>query len=392
MKPPPIFPDVISRYYVNIDERVAELLKTDRIFKGEFGTALNDIEFEMLELRKKRKTQKLKRLKEEKSEVMDKARIIAMAWHDTQVFHAILLDEDGQWRGKVWTHQGQLEEMELTEGFVRDNLLSRYAWRNRQKKFNSKDFVELKKYDRQQEVDETHFSYVIKKKDRSYILCDINGRYATDIPLSWVRAHLPKEVFSELQEKDPRTRVAIPRGSSSRQSVDPSPISEGDQAIEGPKVHYRNTASQCILKSLASAVHYLGLHQLAFLISQGYNRGYESSTFEKSEAFVKQLLKTHCIGAVFHGMGKKKRRHYCPLNPSCRPNHPILAIIKVLDRTNKEGNINHCVCFVGEYIFDSNRETALPISYESLNMICDSISTGATYAGIYKSRALLIKP
>ena len=57
----------------------------------------------------------------------------------------------------------------------------------------------------------------------------------------------------------------------------------------------------------------------------------------------------------------------------------------------KPVNLNHCVCFVGEYVFDSNQERALVINVESLNAICSSIIHGSKYTGLRWSRELVLK-
>jgi hypothetical protein len=45
---------------------------------------------------------------------------------------------------------------------------------------------------------------------------------------------------------------------------------------------------------------------------------------------------------------------------------------------------------VGDYVFDSNQETALPINSLSLDLICNAVVPGATYNGIFWSRELLL--
>jgi hypothetical protein len=157
-----------------------------------------------------------------------------------------------------------------------------------------------------------------------------------------------------------------------------------------PKIQHRNEAEQCTLKCMASALHYLGHHKLARIISLGYKVGYESCDFKKAMAFIDEMTRKHCGKQMWLKGGLSKRR-YCPLDLSHRRPHPILASLKAVDQMKKPTGINHCVCFVGDYIFDSNMETALPISQKTLDFICDSIVTGATYAGIFKSRELLIK-
>jgi hypothetical protein len=156
-------------------------------------------------------------------------------------------------------------------------------------------------------------------------------------------------------------------------------------------IKYRNEAELCTLKSMASALHFLGYPEIAQQISKGYKVGYESCNFHKAMAFIDEITrKNYGKKMRLKGMSRRRRR-YCPLDPSYRPPHPILASLKAVDTMKKPTGINHCVCFVDDYIFDSNMETALPISQESLDAICDSIITGATYAGVFRSRELLIK-
>jgi hypothetical protein len=94
-----------------------------------------------------------------------------------------------------------------------------------------------------------------------------------------------------------------------------------------------------------------------------------------------------------HGKIPLRKRRYQPEELSNRTHNPVVSSLKAVSMVEgvvRPVQINHCVCFVGDFIFDSNRETALPNNPISLDLICNDIVPGATYGGIFWSRELLL--
>jgi hypothetical protein len=87
-----------------------------------------------------------------------------------------------------------------------------------------------------------------------------------------------------------------------------------------------------------------------------------------------------------------------PLNEShiIPAGNPVVCKLKAAKVTTDERKltvyVNHCVCFVGEYMFDSNLPRALPINRMYLDAVVASISPGAFYDGIYWARELAVVP
>ena len=54
--------------------------------------------------------------------------------------------------------------------------------------------------------------------------------------------------------------------------------------------------------------------------------------------------------------------------------------------------INHCVCFLGDWVFNGNMGRALRFSRDSLDRICDSIQDGAMYNRIAWHKELQLIP
>jgi hypothetical protein len=375
-----------------VDQLVDKWMKSNKIFREEFNQ--DDINDQIKKQKRKKQTKKSQRKKlnellKQKETIEKKAQTMAMLWEDQEVVHSLCKHpSDGQWYGDVWTSKENLEQMDLDTGFVENILLSKYALKH--KDFRGTGFIELSHFDRQQAVDEAKYRRVQKISKNSFTLTAIGGQHVTDITLTWLKRHMPGEVLTELEETPVGGHVTLSEGSSSCAGCG-SIGTDASRLADAPKIQYRNEAEQCTLKSMASALHFLGYSKLARVISQGYKVGYESCDFKKAMVFIDETTRKY-YGKKMRLKGTSgRRRRYCPLDQSYKPPHPILVSLKAVDAMKKPTRINHCVCFVGDYIFDSNMETALPISPESLNAICDSIVAGATYAGIFQSRELLIK-
>jgi hypothetical protein len=89
----------------------------------------------------------------------------------------------------------------------------------------------------------------------------------------------------------------------------------------------------------------------------------------------------------------RKRMHNLSSLVATNNPHPIVASLKaacIEGGRKRTVPINHCVCFLGEFVFDSNCATALKINKENLDRICSDIVEGSFYDGIYWSRELIL--
>ena len=53
--------------------------------------------------------------------------------------------------------------------------------------------------------------------------------------------------------------------------------------------------------------------------------------------------------------------------------------------------LKHCVCFIGDVVFDPNFDFAMVASQESMDCICNKLQLGVSYDGIEWSRELILK-
>ena len=136
----------------------------------------------------------------------------------------------------------------------------------------------------------------------------------------------------------------------------------------------------------ASALHFLGYKEEAAVFITVCNettpKHHAKCTFHNYQPIIVEALKAKKGGKV-----RVSRPFYSPANLSLRSPNPIVVSLKVT-LGKQLSRINHCVCFVGDYIFDANREFALPNNVPSLNLICDGVKSGTTYSGIYWAREI----
>ena len=294
------------------------------------------------------------------------------------------------WVGQVWISPTHTFELELEDDCV-GRMLSHNCKRDRgffDQLRTSSSFTLLRKYDRQQTIDETHFrtvacEHVDDGEDRVlFTVCDIAGQHVI-VSAEWVTEHLP--LASVMEAYSTRSRVRIALGSSVRPTLHLPPIRHPNK----PGRH------ECMVASFASGLHYLGFQEASVDIAEGFRQGRLRNDSTQLAGFINLVLQTmrwHHSGRIFSM--RKPDPLYCPLVEAHRTSNPIWASIKAerATRGNKREAVNvcHCVCFVGDLVFDSNMETALPISRESLDAICSKIEPGSSFAGIHQSRILVV--
>lgn len=163
-------------------------------------------------------------------------------------------------------------------------------------------------------------------------------------------------------------------------------IDEGSCSKGFPDIKHRNEGNQCIFRSCASALHYLGYEQEARSISRV--QGNRQNAFVETKALINKLFTKENGKPIPY-----RKARYEPLTSSHRRPNPIIASLKAEKWESGIAtpiNISHAVCFVGDYIFDSNHEAALPNNPQSLNLVCDAVEPGATYCGIHWSREIVL--
>ena len=144
-----------------------------------------------------------------------------------------------------------------------------------------------------------------------------------------------------------------------------------------PKVEYRqHQNSTCLFLSLDSAIHYLGLTEVAFKI---YLHSCKSSAdAQEGIRNWEDLLELwhQCFLAFMHP-NKLEPTSFDVLTD-------VSKFPTVLKLEADDGGIQHAVTIVGKLLFDSNCPYALPFSKESLDYCCSTDEKAGYFSKIFR--------
>ena len=285
-----------------------------------------------------------------------------------------------------WMRKGVLMETDVTHEFIRKFLMPTAVDGGY---YKQKQWKKICHYDVRKNVLETTFKTVEKLPRGRYRFRDHKGQ---TVDLS---THFAKELVTQetLEDCAKNKNTDTPVGSFVKIVDDGPPPVKPDT----PRVNFRNTGGLCAEASLASAMSVFGLvdqaEKLIGFYAKGDRKGSKNEQLFALERIVRYglgLRKSHRV-VMF-----QSRCKYNPLIQEHRKQSPVLAELRAkrLNRSEKmeEVGINHCVCFLGDFVFCANRKWALPICKESLDDICDSIKDGARYAGIKWNKELFLVP
>jgi hypothetical protein len=306
---------------------------------------------------------------------------------------------EGDWKALVWVSSTSQMEVELRDKFVKEILRGDvYADHNR---FQDGGFTRLRPYDLLEEVNDTFFSAIRQcnqPNQNVFELRDVNG-VKVIIDAEWVANNIEEEIVAEAQ-KQLGVFVEIPVGGFSNQGCSRSSFFSAD----APIVIFRNnpTRPMCLMRSFASGLHHLGYAKAGEAIATPNKNSGLSSRQGQFSYFDERVKLAMKLEGLLQIRLKKpwrgnKKEYYNPLLVEHRHNNnPIAASLKAV-KEGKSGRMSnvqiaHCVCFVGDWVFDCNMERAMIISVESLNHICSSIVPGSKYNGLFWQRELLLFP
>jgi hypothetical protein len=137
-----------------------------------------------------------------------------------------------------------------------------------------------------------------------------------------------------------------------------------------PKMHYRQQEGQrtCLISSLCSALHWLGLEDEAALVFK------DGLQHVDDPGQPKQIMKV-MLEHVKYLDSRKLKQRYDILNPSHWNIYPRMVVLCA-----KDGGCEHGVTICGGLLFDSTYKTALPLTRENLDWSCingyDYVSQG----------------
>jgi hypothetical protein len=177
----------------------------------------------------------------------------------------------------------------------------------------------------------------------------------------WIQKNL-NTGFIQLVMENSGHWLQIPAGRSRKRKH--MEVGTDDQDInERPRVKFKQgTLNTCLFSSVASALEYCGRSRTARMVQ---DQALKSSRLLTNEAMIELLTKTINRHEQQHGCSVSTRHYskgmFDPFSTSSR--FPTLAIIKATD-----GQSDHAITIVDNWIFDGNEDHALPLSMESLHI------------------------
>ena len=224
----------------------------------------------------------------------------------------------------------------------------------------------------------------IRQGTVSYYRGKINKEKGSDVrvlellSLAWVGFNFDP-VYLGLTKKAPHRWIPTVVGNNRPEDSLTVPL----DLMTTVKVNYKQGVhSQCLLKGLASALHYVGLKDGGSFISM------KAPTFDgmDGEKCLKELMQLMQKGGKPIGrceIYNKKNGKNCMIRLSTIDLLNKLTIYPtVLVLVGNDGSVNHAVTVVDDLIFDSTQEFALKLTMESLNWICGPLGMkdiGKTY-------------
>jgi hypothetical protein len=143
-----------------------------------------------------------------------------------------------------------------------------------------------------------------------------------------------------------------------------------------PIVKYRQQGQySCLFSSLASALYYFGLHKSALHMAE-HATIYVSNSYKGLDVWPALLreMKKCC---------KKLQPQKIQSLSSYNIFENISDYPRVLQLQDKDGNTQHAVTIVGNYIFDANCARALDLTRENLDYCCSTDAIASTFLGVF---------
>jgi hypothetical protein len=218
----PVCPERLTELFLAVQDNVAKLMKTNAKFKR---STYNKRIVRLQKFLKKEKCSvkrfELRKRIEIQEDIRDKipqeARKQILLLGDTECVHSLrfgscLRDEDDQreteaWQAQIWTSEQEMTTTILNEKYVK-TLLTPFALQKQC--FVSDKFIPLRRYDRQQTVNETYFDIIMCVDENSYTLIDGQGREVCGVTGAWVRKNIPLETQTALSNFGRMYRIKIP--------------------------------------------------------------------------------------------------------------------------------------------------------------------------------------
>jgi hypothetical protein len=208
----------------------------------------------------------------------------------------------------------------------------------------------------------------------------------------WVEENLSKQFIGFIRTSRNAGKegyVRIPEGAAADHTEHMSQCIQLNSGSE-PILKYKRKGDiedndrSCVLKSAASAMSYLGYDRLAFILCNNLEHGKKNE--EGFEYF------QHCMDSKHLWPQERKKIQFAKVKKGLSKwdiiqdsQNYVMCLIGVQSSDHKT---DHAISIVGKWIFDSNFETALPLSKESLDLCCSSDSKKCTFEGVTRVSVL----
>ena len=293
---------------------------------------------------------------------------------------------------------GELWQTAVTQRFIEETLLMPEAAKGDY--YKQERWIKIRHYDLRETFDTTNFKYVRAVKGSSkYVLIDNDG---VQVTVSWHFASMKadRDTLKKARYEMLGENVFIKVGRSARPKIKKESTGDLMERLSRiyPPVAFRNKDNNCCESALCSGLVFKGLVEPARRIMDDYaSKRTAIGSKIQQKRHVKEICREHLMAStVFSKSELVATTEYDPLNFKHRTDTLMLAELRAggLNRHDRlaDVNLNHCVCFVGNYVFDSNRGHALPITRGNLDIICGDIVDGARYWGLKWCYSLVLEP
>lgn len=184
-------------------------------------------------------------------------------------------------------------------------------------------------------------------------MTDSHGLDAFVTP-AWARRFCPRESMLAAKAQ-PETTIEFRLGSASL-----------------PQMKYRNDSGRprCVIKCLASALHYIGYAEEAANMVVNYD---QITHTHHRRGEIAHLRETIAVSMKKRRVTMRKGMHdlsslVSPITPG-KHHNPIVAMLKAAcfeGGKKRSVPVNHTVCFLGEFVFDSNWMTVSRLTRKTL--------------------------
>jgi hypothetical protein len=305
--------------------------------------------------------------------------------------HSVMVEEiklervTGEWVAKIRDSTNELIVIEFNKSYVKNLLTERIMHKVAASSKHSNNFHPLHLYDRKGDWIDADFKRVRRVPgENCYELMDGNGRpaFAT---MRWAKENLAAGCLRDAHAAPSQCFVRCEiLGSSSRNPKSASSCL--------PSIQYRNKGGACIANSLASALHGQGFEKEGMEMAQRYRDGAVPNDSWQERNFIKLIHHVMQTSGCVYRLRKLRGKDFKDgLDENLQRSTIVIASIEG-KLNGKRVGLKHCVCFVGQLVYDCNMKSAMPLNRATMDLICDNIKDGATYDKILWSRELILKP